>query len=335
MGKAQKGKRRTSIILVTLAYALFTLAGALLAAPIVQSINSQSTPRLSPDQSQCDDEPPSVESAIEPEAFSRVDYRQSEELARARQIILEGMQACEETIDVSSAGLQRDMVADVYHSILDEEPSTWHVSGTGHFVSDSEGRVLQVSPQYLSTDAEQINLMRERYEEAMAELLASVPDQATDIEKVRHAHDWIIDGCSYNNECSANPESYCVTIDDNPYGAYSAMVQDKTVCRGYALAFKDACRRMGIECEVARTLPHEWNKVRLDGRWYNIDLTFDDRSRPVHNYDLFLKSDAYIREYDLAYTHDAPHIGAFPPGYECEDTSLDDARSTILMLLSQ
>ena len=62
--------------------------------------------------------------------------------------------------------------------------------------------------------------------------------------------------------------------------AYGALVLGKTVCSGYARAFKAVCDRMGIECWVLDGIKdkelHEWNAVRIDGEVLYVDATFAD-----------------------------------------------------------
>lgn len=257
--------------------------------------------------------------------FTRFDYRQSKEAIVAYDLIAEGMANLETNIDISDARVSKDLLPDIYHSILDEDPRIWYARGTCEFVADYDGTVMEIHPAYMTDDWGQIKSMRKEYEAVMADVLSAVPSDADDISKVRIVHDRILEICSYNMECRNDPNGYGSSLEDNPYGAYAALVQGHAVCRGYSLAFKDACQRLGIRCEVARTQAHEWNKVKLDGSWYNIDLTFDDTGGFARNrYSLFLKSDAYLADYDRRNTDSAPHADAVPSGMECTDTTHDN-----------
>lgn len=50
----------------------------------------------------------------------------------------------------------------------------------------------------------------------------------------------------------------------------------KSVCAGYAMIFKEAMDRLGVECDVI-TEPgvHDWNAIKIDGKWYPLDLTWE------------------------------------------------------------
>lgn len=56
----------------------------------------------------------------------------------------------------------------------------------------------------------------------------------------------------------------------------------RAVCGGYAHAFEAAMALLGIPCvsvmgkAVGSAAFHAWNRVRLGGVWYNVDVTWDD-----------------------------------------------------------
>ena len=99
----------------------------------------------------------------------------------------------------------------------------------------------------------------------------------SDFEKIKYAHDYIILNCEYSFFQS---------------GPYNCLKKGEANCSGYALAFQmmmDAC---GIKCEYVSNSAHAWNEVWLDGKSYNIDLTWDDNKLENVDYDYFLKCDA-------------------------------------------
>lgn len=267
------------------------------------------------------------------EAFDRVDWRRSTEMMLARKLLVDGMLSVDESVDISPAHLQSGLLSDMYHGIMDEEPHMWHVRGTCSYEATFDGTVLSVQPNYISTDVGEIEGMREEYEHEMASLLSAVSDDMGDLAKVKAIHDGIIARCSYDQACADDPSGYEVTLRNNPYGAYSAMVGGLTVCRGYSLAFKDACTRVGVPCETVRTREHEWNKVLVDGRWYNVDLTFDDTDgTQAHRYALFMKSDGYLAEYDRE-ANRSLHAGACPTDIPAVDATYDSPTALLAALM--
>jgi transglutaminase/protease-like cytokinesis protein 3 len=86
-------------------------------------------------------------------------------------------------------------------------------------------------------------------------------------QTVKFFHDYIILNCSYDDSLN------------NYSNAYGALVEGKAVCEGYARAFKYLCDRVGIPCELvigSTDVDHMWNVVEIEGKWYHIDLTWDD-----------------------------------------------------------
>ena len=63
----------------------------------------------------------------------------------------------------------------------------------------------------------------------------------------------------------------------------------KPVCEGYARAFKMACDRLSIPCILISGLGngenHMWNYVQMeDGKWYGVDVTWNDSTGLVNRY---------------------------------------------------
>lgn len=84
------------------------------------------------------------------------------------------------------------------------------------------------------------------------------------------------------------------------FQATGALVNKKAVCEGYSLAYRLLMNLLGIETQmvISGVLPegvaHAWNRVKIDGQWYNVDATWDDTPKvlPFTLGDYFLTSDA-------------------------------------------
>lgn len=118
-------------------------------------------------------------------------------------------------------------------------------------------------------------------------LLTQVEHLGTPYEKERRLHDILIDQIEYEKGADKNQS------------AYSALVEGKSVCAGYARAYQYLMQRLGIPCYYCTGYAgtdHAWNIVALDDGYYNVDLTWDDT--PGGEYDYFNKTDG-----DYAETH--------------------------------
>lgn len=71
--------------------------------------------------------------------------------------------------------------------------------------------------------------------------------------------------------------------DRYPFHPVGALVHKKAVCEGYSSAYRMMLNLLGIETQmvISGVLPessiaHVWNRVKIEGQWYNVDVTWDD-----------------------------------------------------------
>ena len=110
-------------------------------------------------------------------------------------------------------------------------------------------------------------------------------EDATDYEKVKEVHDYIINHVSYDNTLTKS-------------SVYDALIDKSAVCEGYSMLAYRIFTEAGLKCRIIAGIgnggSHAWNIVRIEDKWYNIDLTWDDPisadGKPVLVYDFFLKS---------------------------------------------
>jgi transglutaminase domain protein len=102
-------------------------------------------------------------------------------------------------------------------------------------------------------------------------------------QKMVYAHDWITDNTEYitNNEEDGN------TLR-SVYDSYSIITEGFGVCNAYATLYQkilvyNDIRVLFLEGDSyasGKAVGHVWNKVYVDGKWQNIDVTWDD---PIGN----------------------------------------------------
>lgn len=102
---------------------------------------------------------------------------------------------------------------------------------------------------------------------------------------VRSVHDYLCTSAYYPD---LNSSDYI----GNAHDAYGALVEKRTVCEGYAEAFKLICNYYNIPAICitgsAGGGAHMWNAVQMDdGLWYFLDITWDDQTNRIYN-DFFL-----------------------------------------------
>lgn len=118
---------------------------------------------------------------------------------------------------------------------------------------------------------------RDLYDVAVAWLAEHISEDMSDYEKCVAIHDYLSGNVRYDNELLAALNS-SFTFD---WGitAYGAMIDNNSICQGYADAFVMLTTMLGIHSTqiygTGSGEPHNWNLVELDGQWYHVDCTFD------------------------------------------------------------
>lgn len=95
-----------------------------------------------------------------------------------------------------------------------------------------------------------------------------------DYEKEMYIHDYVISHCVYANKTGGDYSS-----------AYGCIVNGKASCEGYSKSMKRLFDKCGLENFVAigktqnnegKEEGHIWNIVKVNGKYYHIDATWDD-----------------------------------------------------------
>ena len=113
----------------------------------------------------------------------------------------------------------------------------------------------------------------------------------TEYQKVKAIYDYLCSNVTYDN-LSLDIAMSTQGILHNPVGhsAYGALCKGTSVCQGYATAFYRLALEAGIDSRVifgtASGGGHAWNIVRIDGKYYLLDSTWDAGNS---NYKYFLK----------------------------------------------
>lgn len=164
----------------------------------------------------------------------------------------------------------------------------------GGIAASTNGSCSTFTPTY-AVDSFTYSLMLDGMQKKAEQIAKQARKIKDEYSRIEFIHDEIIKNTEYFPE--NDPEAY---VGYTHY-AYGALVEGKAVCQGYSAAFSYVCRLSDIQCitvyGTSRGESHSWNKVLCDGKWYNVDLTWDD---PVSNfkdnisYSYFMLSDSEI-----------------------------------------
>ncbi len=171
------------------------------------------------------------------------------------------------------SSLKFDEIYIVKEAVIADHPEAFWILGSYDVRNNfHDGNYLVLYSKY---SADEIKSMFEELNQAIVPILSRIPDQADELTRETIVHDALVDGVSYDFEAAENDDS-----SHNAFNVYGALVKNKAVCTGYAGAVKMLLNLVGIECHtvvgMSKNSGHMWNQVRIDGEWYNLDVTWDD-----------------------------------------------------------
>ncbi|MDW7658466.1 MAG: transglutaminase domain-containing protein, partial [Bacillota bacterium] len=216
-----------------------------------------------------------------------------------------------------------DRIYDLYTDVYLNHPRFFYLNGSFQVYysvlrgGDSEVAGLRIEPAYWSStdnlDDEELHAMTQAVDAAVSALADQIRAETNrPREQLILIHDWLIGHIAYDP-----------TGDQGNNHAGSALLQQVTLCQGYAQSFQLIGQELGIDVQIVTGtsdgIGHAWNQVILDGIAYHVDVTHDDPTpdggadHPVRHVHLF-RSDAVFsltHQWDAAQFLPCPDDGAF------------------------
>lgn len=222
------------------------------------------------------------------------------------------------SIDVQAYNIPRDKVRDVISGVLNENPDLYYVN-SGFSYSATTTKIEKLIITYNTT------LNNAAWQQGVDAALASVDSGMTDLQKAIVLHDYLAVNCEYDYEnYQAN------TLPGESYSAYGVFAKRTAVCQGYALAYKYLLNQEGIDCYMVTSdkMNHAWNLIKLDGKYYQVDVTWDDPvwdlvGRSVHTF--MFCSDAVFQDANHGHYDWRVTYGSQMVDYQATDTRYDNA----------
>lgn len=233
----------------------------------------------------------------------------------------------------------------IYFDLLFEHPEIfWTSQGvTGATYSDGYGNkyyALYICNLY---DDAQIESKKAQLNAKIAEIVNKF-SAYSELRKVYEVHDYINNNCTYDSaqESMKQPSS---TLDPNSdfdayltderniakanasyyesHSIYGTLISGKAVCEGYSKAAKLLFNKLGIESDVITNDEHGWNYVKVNGKYYQMDLTWDDSDDEATAYPYLyfnitnteMAEDKDNKEFHIATSKNVPN---------CTDTTFDN-----------
>lgn len=171
-------------------------------------------------------------------------------------------------------------VKNTFEAVYNDHPELFWVETSFSCKYVSSGECVQIVLKYNDL-AKKLEDNRTQFYNRLNAVVSNVSGAGDSYEQEKMVHDLLLQMVTYD---AAAP---------NNQSAYSALVDGKTVCAGYARAFQMIMQRLGYKCYYCTGYSgenHAWNILELYGEYYNVDVTWDDTEPGT--YDYFNKSDA-------------------------------------------
>jgi len=168
------------------------------------------------------------------------------------------------------SGLTIEQLTNVLRIWTETEAQYFFISNSIHYsYSTGSGSVLSgtasidVLREYQSGSARQA--AKETFRNTIQSLLAQTTSASTLVEKEKIIHDALAKRLTWDGSDSQSKQS-----------SASSLIGDTTVCAGYSAAFSVLMNALGAPTISITSSSHEWNEIYLGGKWYNVDVTYDD-----------------------------------------------------------
>ena len=188
--------------------------------------------------------------------------------------------------------LEHKELADVYFMVRLDNPEIFYTVNFRYKFYQESGNAEMI-PEYMF-DKNKIQ-DHQKAMKSRVEKLARPAAKMTEWEKLQYIHDFICENVYYDKLKKAYSHEII-----GPLG------QGVGVCEGIAKAVKILCDALGIWCIVAISeanpeqgikYRHAWNVVKVGGKYYHFDATFDNtlgKKAGVVRYDYFCLSDKQL-----------------------------------------
>ncbi|MBQ9784553.1 MAG: hypothetical protein IJW29_03530 [Clostridia bacterium] len=217
----------------------------------------------------------------------------AEALLYAYDQIVAGVEVCAEEISIKSdyGKLSTDdvaLVADAYRR--DHAEHFW--IGSTYTMRGTTDAVTVYVPSY-ELSGEALADARVAFNNAVEAFLDGITFDMSEYDRELLLHDRLASHVTYDLGAP------------NAHNAYGALVEGRAVCEGYAEALQVLLHRAWIESvlvfgssvnpSTGSPEGHAWNMVEIDGKYYHVDLTWNDQeTNTYHAY--FNLTDAMIAE---------------------------------------
>ena len=203
--------------------------------------------------------------------MNRYYYRQmNRQQQSAYHSMLEGFTALAPSFSVPRLDMQE--LSDIFFRLRLDNPWIFYVTGFScRYVQGAD--TMQLVPDYMF-EKKKIKEHQKALQGRVSRLTRPAGEMKTELDKELYIHDFICSSVTYDKL----KKSYSHEI-------IGPLQQGVGVCEGIAKTVKLLCDELGIACIIAvcdadpengLKYRHAWNVIRIQGKWYHLDVTYDN-----------------------------------------------------------
>lgn len=150
---------------------------------------------------------------------------------------------------------------------------------------------LSVGIEYILDEDEALE-KKETFDERVEEIVKTAEEKNGIYEKALYVYDTVMESAVYDHDLAEEGD-----FDDLGINAYGCLIEGKTICSGYVMAFNLIMSKLGFECGAEFNTyddslsifgAHVWSYCKLDGDYYYFDPTYDDTAYDSYEYKKYL-----------------------------------------------
>ncbi len=213
----------------------------------------------------------------------------SDKEKEVQKVLLAAWDSFAESCDLSAYKLTTEEVKRIYQETINTHPRYFYLpQGYRYSYNPTTNIVSTVNMNYDTTfDKNKVTKQLEVYDRAIADVMRGADSSWSDMEKALYVNDYLARNCQYDTKYEK-------------YSSYNALVDKTAVCQGYALAFLELTKQLGVTCEIVTSdsVDHAWNMIKVGDSYYHVDVTWNDPTQDMlgrarHIY--FMKSTEFFK----------------------------------------
>lgn len=172
-------------------------------------------------------------------------------------------------------------VYNIFLSVLNDNPQFYmcNTYSLKQYKSGDEIYKVELLPEYNMTEAEVIQY-RSKIDEYFNSCKLQISNISSEYEIVKSVYDYIVTTTRYEMGSTLN-QTIC-----------SVMAHNASVCQGYAKTMQYILGELDISSMIitgiAEGVSHAWNIVEIDGKYYQVDVTWADSGDEASEDDIYV-----------------------------------------------